>query len=232
MSKMEVLSAIRQALRGAHDGYGEQQARPYPEGRDPRPYGNPGVEELWQRFLTEFDALAAYEDQRFGEAWRVGSVAEARERVASLLARDDINNVCAVPCNLVEQIVTPELRTQVKFTLTDRPETAGHALAGMDLGITDCLCLTAGTASVLVSTAKAGSRAASLLPPVHLVLAQERQLVPDIPECLDTIAATPDFPDMPAAYTFITGSSRTADIEKVLVIPAHGPRELFVLLLP
>ena len=77
------------------------------------------------------------------------------------------------------------------------------------------------------------SRAVSLLPPVHLVLARVGQLVPDIPDAIGLIASMPGFPDdLPAAYTFITGSSRTSDIEKVLVVPAHGPREVFVIILP
>ena len=63
MSKAAVLSAIREVLQSAH---GDGHPHPYPEGGDPRPYGKPGLEEMWQQFVSAFDALASYEDQRFG----------------------------------------------------------------------------------------------------------------------------------------------------------------------
>ena len=63
-----------------------------------------------------------------------------------------------------------------------------------------------------------------------MFVASESDLVPDLPAALARLA---DTHREGRAYTlFTTGPSRTADIEKKLVIPAHGPREVIVLLLP
>ena len=84
------------------------------------------------------------------------------------------------------------------------------------------------TGTVLRSYPSREASRISLAPDVSVFLAARDSLVPDLPAALDRIA--------PAhragrAYTvMITGPSRTADIEKELVIPAHGPRELIVLL--
>jgi L-lactate dehydrogenase complex protein LldG len=88
--------------------------------------------------------------------------------------------------------------------------------------------LVAETGSVLVSTA-CGGRAASVAAPVHVVLAETGQLAADLATALAGIR--PDgalFAN--SSFSLITGSSRTADIEKILVLGAHGPRRLIVLL--
>lgn len=88
--------------------------------------------------------------------------------------------------------------------------------------------LVASTASILVSSL-GGGRGASVIAPCHIVLARQEQLVPD----LESALALADREGLPAKASFIgliTGCSRTADIEKQLVIGAHGPRRLVVIL--
>jgi L-lactate dehydrogenase complex protein LldG len=88
--------------------------------------------------------------------------------------------------------------------------------------------LVALTGSIFVS-AGCGGRAASVAPDCHIVLARQSQLVPD----LETAFARIEERKLPERYSFlglITGSSRTADIEKILVLGAHGPRRLVCIL--
>ncbi|HUK42469.1 MAG TPA: LUD domain-containing protein [Candidatus Acidoferrales bacterium] len=82
------------------------------------------------------------------------------------------------------------------------------------------------TGSILMSSA-CGGRGASIVPPCHIVYGRGEQIVADIAAALARVAdAIPD-----ASYVgLITGSSRTADIEKILVQGAHGPRRLVVIL--
>jgi len=104
------------------------------------------------------------------------------------------------------------------------------AAAAADLGVTGALCGFAATGSVVVASDRAGGRTASLLPPVHAVLLRVSSLV-----------ATPGdfwrdparfFPGgLPSQVVVITGPSRTADIEVVLVRGVHGPGHLWVGLL-
>jgi L-lactate dehydrogenase complex protein LldG len=97
-----------------------------------------------------------------------------------------------------------------------------------DAGITACDALVAQTGSVLVTSRSAGGRALSVLPPHHVVLAQREQLVADLPAAFALLQKkyTPDFPSM---ISFITGPSRTGDIERILVLGAHGPKKLTIL---
>jgi hypothetical protein len=92
---------------------------------------------------------------------------------------------------------------------------------------TGCDCLVAQTGSIFVSTRSANGRAASVLPENHLVVARRDQLVPDLPAALALLRQR--YGDhWPSAITLITGPSRTADIEKILVMGAHGPKRLAV----
>ena len=91
--------------------------------------------------------------------------------------------------------------------------------------VTGCDCLVAQTGSIFVSTRSADGRAASVLPAMHLVVAHRDQLVPDLPTAFALLRQR--YGDhWPSAISLITGPSRTADIEKILVMGAHGPKRL------
>jgi L-lactate dehydrogenase complex protein LldG len=105
---------------------------------------------------------------------------------------------------------------------------AGNSsLRDCDLGVTSCDCLIAQTGSIVISTLSAGDRALSVLPPTHLVIARREQLVPDLAAALVLLRTRYDR-RWPSALSVITGPSRTADIEKILVMGAHGPKRLAV----
>lgn len=97
-----------------------------------------------------------------------------------------------------------------------------------DIGLTACDALVAQTGSVLVTTRTAGGRALSVLPPHHVVLARRDQLLPDLPAAFALLKATYGT-NYPSFISVITGPSRTGDIERILVLGAHGPRELTLL---
>ncbi|MBM3403930.1 MAG: hypothetical protein FJY10_03470, partial [Bacteroidetes bacterium] len=67
-------------------------------------------------------------------------------------------------------------------------------------------------------------------PPTHIVVAYASQLVPDIRQALQKIKKKYRS-EMPSMISLISGPSRTADIEKTLVMGAHGPKELYVFLI-
>jgi L-lactate dehydrogenase complex protein LldG len=100
-------------------------------------------------------------------------------------------------------------------------------LAACDAGISQCDALIAQTGSVLVCTQSAGGRALSVLPPHHIVIARRDQLVPDLPAAFHLMHEK--YGDAwPSSASFITGPSRTGDIERILVLGAHGPKKLTV----
>jgi L-lactate dehydrogenase complex protein LldG len=103
-----------------------------------------------------------------------------------------------------------------------------HMLEACDVGITECDALIAQTGSVMLSSRRAGGRSLSILPPHHVVLARRDQLVPDLPTAFDLLK-TEYGENLPSMISFITGPSRTGDIERILVHGAHGPKRLTVL---
>lgn len=94
--------------------------------------------------------------------------------------------------------------------------------------ITTAETLVALTGSVLVS-ASCGGRGASVVAPVHIVIASADQLVPDL-EAAFALMRQRNTAFQNSYLCLITGSSRTADIEKILVMGAHGPIRLIVVL--
>jgi L-lactate dehydrogenase complex protein LldG len=80
-----------------------------------------------------------------------------------------------------------------------------------------------------MSAAQQSGRTVSVYAPVHICIAYTSQLVYDIKDALqqlkDKYGAR-----LPSLMTFATGPSRTADIEKTLVVGVHGPKEVFLFL--
>jgi L-lactate dehydrogenase complex protein LldG len=104
------------------------------------------------------------------------------------------------------------------------------AMEKCSVGVTACDALIAQTGSILLTARSAGGRALSVLPPHHLVVAQVNQLMPDLPAAFDLLQAK--YRDnYPSFITFITGPSRTGDIERILVLGAHGPKNLTLILI-
>ena len=100
----------------------------------------------------------------------------------------------------------------------------------MEAGITGCEFLIARTGSVLVSSASLSGRQMHAFPPVHFIMAYQSQLV-DYPENALKAIQQKYGANLPSSNTTITSPNRTADIEKTLVLGAHGPKELIVLLI-
>ncbi len=97
----------------------------------------------------------------------------------------------------------------------------------IEAGITGCEFLIAHTGSVMVSSAQKGGRQMFVYPPLHIVIARKNQLVDYLEKAYSGILEKYQN-NLPSQIALITGPSRTADIEKTLVLGAHGPRELRV----
>jgi len=98
-----------------------------------------------------------------------------------------------------------------------------------EVGITLCEALIARNGSIMVSNQHAAGRRLSIFPHHHIVIARTGQLVMDLKDAFELIKGKYGN-QIPSMISTITGPSRTADIEKTLVLGAHGPKELFVFL--
>lgn len=99
-----------------------------------------------------------------------------------------------------------------------------------EAGLTTCEALLARTGSIMLSSANSGGRRLSIYPEKHLVVARTSQLVPDIKDGLKLLRQK-YAPKLPSMISMVSGPSRTADIEKTLVLGAHGPKQLVLFLI-
>ena len=103
-------------------------------------------------------------------------------------------------------------------------------LANCDVSITGCESLVARTGTIVMSSAQTSGRTVSVYAPIHICIAYTNQLVYDLKDALQ--AAKDKYgSNFPSLITFATGPSRTADIEKTLVVGVHGPKEVYLFLI-
>ena len=100
-----------------------------------------------------------------------------------------------------------------------------------EVGITTCECLIARTGSLIVSSATNAGRRLGVYPPIHIVIAYTSQVKQDIKDGLAFVKDKYKETGMPSMVGLVTGPSRTSDIEKTLVMGAHGPKELILFLI-
>ena len=106
---------------------------------------------------------------------------------------------------------------------------SGKDVNTCDVSITGCELLVARTGSILMSSAQQSGRTVSVYAPIHICIAYTSQLVYDIKEGLQ-ILLKKYAGNLPSLITLASGPSRTADIEKTLVVGVHGPKEVYVFL--
>ncbi len=102
-----------------------------------------------------------------------------------------------------------------------------ESLGKLSVGITGCEFLISRLGSIMVSSKT--SRRLNVYPEIHVVIAYVHQLVDDLKDAFEAVQSK-YAGKLPSLLSVITGPSRTADIEKTLVMGAHGPRELFLIL--
>jgi L-lactate utilization protein LutC len=109
--------------------------------------------------------------------------------------------------------------------VTVAPDAA--ALFGYDLGITSAQAAIAETGTLVLDSARERHRLVSLVPPVHIAIVEAANIRQTLGETLSVLQR--DGEEVSPTITFVTGPSRTADIELTLAIGVHGPQELYVI---
>jgi L-lactate dehydrogenase complex protein LldG len=109
-------------------------------------------------------------------------------------------------------------------------ESYKRALMSADIGVTAADYAIADTGTIVLIAGDEQHRLISLVPPVHVCLIEQNRIVASLQDLLAQTAIEFHKKNPPLAIVFITGPSRTADIELSLTLGVHGPRELHVLL--
>jgi L-lactate dehydrogenase complex protein LldG len=157
------------------------------------------------------------------------SVAGAAKHIATLAAQGQWKTIALHAGELTDAVASRLPETLALLRVDGGYEK--EALEACDAGLTECESLVAQTGSVCVTARSSGGRALSVLPPHHIVLAQKAQVVSDLSGAYELLAQKYQS-GCPSFVSFITGPSRTGDIERILVLGAHGPKRLTVLLVP
>jgi len=146
-----------------------------------------------------------------------------KEFVDNLLVLVSDNNWSNVFC-LEDKIKNIFIKEEIPFCSKE------EEFSKVEVGVTLCEYLIARLGSIMVSSKQVSGRRLIIYPPVHVILAYTSQLVPDLKQALIGISEKYES-DLPSMISVITGPSRTADIEKTLVMGAHGPKEIYVFLI-
>jgi L-lactate dehydrogenase complex protein LldG len=157
---------------------------------------------------------------------QASDLAAASDTLVAVARERGWQRVAWHPHPLVEPLLAGMPCTTLRVDAADFDK---NALESCDAGVTSCEAVVAQTGSILVSSSTSGGRALSILPHVHVVVATTDQIVATLADALHA-AQTRHAGRMPSMLSFITGPSRTGDIERILVLGAHGPKELILIL--
>jgi L-lactate dehydrogenase complex protein LldG len=115
------------------------------------------------------------------------------------------------------------------FSEHDIPFTkSGSQYMDMQAAVTSCENAVARLGSLYISSASASGRVLSVYCPIHICVVYANQIVWDIADATHAVLAKYNN-NLPSMINLATGPSRTADIEKTLVVGVHGPKEVYVL---
>lgn len=141
------------------------------------------------------------------------------DALRDLLQKYNPKNICCKERNIQNAL------TEYKIPFSNCEELPKN----IEVGITGCEFLIAHTGSAMVSSFQKGGRQMFVYPPVHIIIAEKNQIVPYLEEAYSELQKKYS-QELPSQVTLITGPSRTADIEKTLILGAHGPKELHIFL--
>lgn len=191
-------------------------------------------EELLTTFEAELTKVA-------GVAHRAANRQGLEETLKTILSHANAASVVLSRNPLLAELnLEPLLRTWGKGITVWQPSGAGDASLrtfaeasfAATVGITGVEFALAETGSLVVTSWTEGVQLASLAPPVHVALYRRSQLVASLDEVLERlpVARAPEQAVAGRSVVFITGTSRTADIEQILIRGVHGPGQIHAIL--
>lgn len=205
-SKEKVLKKIRNALISQIDN----------------PYPNVDFEKgIYHEINDPLDIAFAEEFTRIGG--RFVYCMDTAELVANLKALQQENNWGAIFC---KDESLKDIFESGPVDVTNQPD----AFLDIKAGMTRCEALVARFGTVMVSSDLQSGRQLNVYPEVHLVVATTNQLVAELKDAIHLVKEQYGEENIPSMMTMVSGPSRTADIEKTLVLGAHGPKQIYVFL--
>lgn len=203
-SKENILKKIRKALS-------HSTPLPFPKSEGNDSVFHPLKQELAVEFAEQFSKL-------LGKFMYCLNNQELSSELTNLVAHQQWNKIY---CR--EDKLKATLRENLFDNFSD------VELKDCDVSITGCEAIVARTGSIVLSAAQQSGRSVSVYAPVHVCIAYTNQLVYDIKDALQLVKDKYGN-QLPSLISLATGPSRTADIEKTLVVGVHGPKEVYLFL--
>lgn len=211
-ARERILTNIRTALRGAASQPLKQVASPLaaPPMLVPRSDRN----RFTNLFVQNFETLA-------GKAFVVPNASAVVPALAPLLENKRIVASNAAYLETCGIHALPQVCSQ----FADR-DALREACAAADIGVTGANYALAETGTIVLLS-RQEPRLISLLPPVHIAIFSRSQILANLNELLSLL---PNPAELSSSMVLITGPSRTADIEQILVRGVHGPGEIYAVI--
>ena len=204
-SKEKILKKIREALSNP-------VPLPFPKSEGTNSVFKQPTEDLEIIFAEEFTKL-------LGKFAFCVNEADMKVQLQQLLSEKKWTNIFCKEDRLLKIFNDGKFPKLNQSTLTD-----------CDASVTTCKYLIARTGSIVMTSAQQSGRTVSAYAPVHICIAYINQLMFDTRDALKLLK-TEYGNSLPSFITFAAGPSRTADIEKTLVVGVHGPKEVYLFLI-
>lgn len=180
------------------------------------------TEKIGDYLFPEFEKRAT---AAAAEVFRVKTALEAQEIVANMAKFTNAKKIVVVNSPLQEAAgINDQLSSMGIAVYTELTDITEHAESA-DIGISTVEFGIAESGSVCMDGYSFETRLVSMLPPIHIVFMQSKDVVLGITEAFEIISKVYDR----GYISFITGPSRTADIERVLTIGVHGPSRFVII---
>jgi L-lactate dehydrogenase complex protein LldG len=203
IARTKILNRITEALKSP-------VAMPFPDQNSDSPVFFPTKNELAIDFAEKFTSL-------LGKFIYCVDEAELVNKLAQLIHAHKWEKIYSLESGWLEDMK--------EFSFD--PVTTDD-LAGCDASITLCEHLIARTGTIVLSSQQLSGRTTSVYAPIHICIAYTHQLVFDVADSLAQFKKEAE--QLPSMISYATGPSRTADIEKTLVVGVHGPKEVYCFL--
>jgi L-lactate dehydrogenase complex protein LldG len=191
-------------------------------------------EELAERFESELESLGC-------NSYRASTLRDLEEKLCTILAQVQAKSVVLSRNPILNQLQIAKMLEDHGQRVVRWPESAAEQpesslfsdeCFGAGVGITGVDFALAETGSLVLTSLTEGSQLTSLAPPVHIALYRRSQIRASLDEVLQNLPVSrdPARPSPARSLVFVSGTSRTADIEQILVRGVHGPRSVHAIL--
>ena len=214
---MSSRDAILQRVHSELSKYPPVAAPPTPE---VWPRTNPTPADMAERFAAELAAVQ-------GETIRCGTMQDAQRRLAEVVSQAGWTSIGAMDRPIVREAAGNLPASSVNWQMADWP---AARMAQLSASVIEPETLLADTGSCVIACPTAQDRLLCYLPPACVVVARTGQLAEHLPAAWASLAPRVADAAMQGEFVIVTGPSRTADIEKILILGVHGPKRLVVLL--